>query len=175
MLMFLDTETSGLSGSDKIIQLAYIVTYASHEVFRYSEYIAWDKISIHWAAKKVHGISTDTLRKYGVAPDVVFSTFDKLVVLCDSIVAYNAAFDRRMMLSSHSSDAINSAVWTCCLDAVRKHKSKIGGSVNMSGAGATKLGNVYKCICGSDMNNAHDALADVRAMMVIWDFIYGKK
>lgn len=171
MLMFLDTETSGLTAGDKVIQLAYTVTYDGTEVYKYAEYVAWDRISIHWAAKKVHGISETKLRTHGVKPEDVFSDFDKIVNICDMIIAYNAPFDRRMMLSSHTSEQLSGATWTCCLELVRKQKY----TGAFQGSSSTKLCDIYKCITKKDMVNAHDALGDVRAMMTIWDFIHKNK
>lgn len=169
MLMFLDTETSGVSHSDKVIQLAYIVTYAGTKVFEYSEYIAWENISIHWGAKKIHGISERKLQSDGLSPECVFKVFDAVCNLCDTIIAYNAPFDQRMMKSSHNSDILNKTSWTCCLKEVRNFKQR---SCAFNEASSTKLCDIYRCVTGGkEIVNAHDALGDVIAMISVWNFM----
>ena len=164
--VFLDTETSGMGSSDKVIQLAYICRYTvgdlCEEVFTYNEYIDWPGISIHWAAKKIHGISSKTLKEYGLTVESVFKTFNLVSKVIDHLVAYNVAFDRRMIEGSITGDNnIGCNSWSCCLQLAREKLGK----------GSKKLGDVYKSITGSSIKNAHDALADVRAMIVVWDHL----
>jgi len=165
--MFLDTETSGMSSYDKVIQLAYVLVWRidnrSIEVYTFDEYIYWPRLKIHWAAKKVHGITEGRLTKYGLSADAVFKELDNMLILADYVVAYNAQFDKRMLIGSYNTctDTVRYASWKCCLELVRS--KKIGGS--------NKLGSVYKLYSGREIQNAHDALSDVRAMIYIWSHL----
>lgn len=162
-IMFLDTETSGLSSSDRVIQLAYIIKYYNgdicEELFRYSEYVDVD-VSIHWAAAKVHGITKNVLNEYGKCPQQVYREFDRMSNICNTIVAFNSSFDYRMMKNSIPADiTLDSCKWVCAMKAA-KNKGLPG-----------KLNDIYKNITGGYIENAHDALADVLAMITVYEHI----
>lgn len=163
LVMYVDTETSGLSNRDKVIQLAYIVKYyqedLAEEIFRYNEYVNVN-VSIHWAAAKVHGISNDVLLRHGKCPEKVYTTFDKVSKICDNIVAFNMSFDYRMIENSLPIGlTLTSCKWKC---AMKDAKSK-----GHSG----KLNDIYKSITGGYIVNAHDALADVLAMITVYEHL----
>jgi DNA polymerase III epsilon subunit-like protein len=162
--IFLDTETSGLSKYDKVIQLAYVVMYyeevgsstIGHELFT-----VCDLINVHCtinpAAAKVHGITLKKLRECGEDKDAVYS---RLLTACNlsrktdgRVIAFNAAFDKRMM-----GDAFDGYKWECAMKTFK--------GLGESG----KMSVIYERTFDEALVGAHDALVDVRGMIRLWEY-----
>lgn len=173
--VFIDTETSGLGNDSRVIQLAYIVRYNfckiaglnkqnhSKIVYTYDNYIDWPGIKIHFAAKKIHGISTKLLQDHGLRPSTVFKTLQKVAKIAAKFIAFNAHFDKRMILNSCPEDYLkytSKVPWLCCM---KMHGTKIS------------LAAAHIAATGSRMTDAHDALGDVRAMISVYDYIVAKQ
>lgn len=164
--IFLDTETSGMASYDKVIQLAYVVKYYPGsdddesipddgiEIFRACDLIN-TQCKINPKAAEVHGITEKMLRG-GEDRDAVYSRLKNACNLsrrtCGRIIAFNAAFDKRMM-----GDEFSKYTWEC---AMRILKTK-----GIKG----KLGDIYEEAFDTPMVNAHDALGDVLAMIAVWE------
>lgn len=168
--IFIDTETSGLGNDSRVIQLAYIVRYnfngpaglSSKIVYTYDQYINWPNIKIHHAAKKIHGISAKLLQDHGRLPDKVFKTLRRVCKIATKFIAFNAHFDKRMILNSCPEDhikGISRVPWLCCM---KLHGTKIS------------LAAAHIAATGSRMIDAHDALGDVRAMISVYDYLINK-
>lgn len=160
---FIDTETSGLYTDSKVIQLAYIVRYIigdiCKDIFSYSEYINWPNLRISSKAIKIHGITSKILRDYGLHPKSVFKLLCYIAKLTERFVAFNAHFDQRMINNSCPQRYVSNIAitpWKCCM-------KMCGMRINLSAA--------YMAATGVSLTNAHDALADVQAMIAIYDKI----
>ncbi len=91
--MILDTETTGISAEDEIIELAIIDTRGQEKV---NTLIQCQMETIPLEAKKVHGISEQKLRNDGRTwPQI----WDRLMnfLLRKELVIYNAEYDLRML------------------------------------------------------------------------------
>lgn len=162
--VFIDTETSGLSKYDKVIQLAYIVKYyeevgattVGHELFT-----VCDLIDVHCtinpAAAKVHGITLKDLRARGEDKDAVYS---RLKTACNlsrktggKMVAFNASFDKRMMGSD-----FEDYTWECAMRTFKGFGEK------------GKMTEIYKRAFDETLVGAHDALIDVKGMIRLWEY-----
>lgn len=90
--LFLDTETTGLSGNDEIIQLC-IMDGSGAELFNS---VVKPTTPIHPAAQKVHGLTAAALFAAPAFTDVYLK-----IAECFSpgkiVVIYNAAFDIRLL------------------------------------------------------------------------------
>lgn len=159
--IFLDTETSGLSKYDKVIQLGYIVKYYEDgkppvEVFTVCDYINVP-CTINPAASRVHGITRKMLNELGEDQEAVYS---RLLVACNlsrvsggKIIAFNASFDKRMMGGS-----FDEYEWECAMAMFRGLGEK------------GKLSEIYSRTFDAPMTGAHDALCDVRGMIQLWEY-----
>lgn len=161
ILLFVDTETSGLTGNDKVIQLAYIIKYypwseSSIVLDTYCEYVN-DNVKINKFAQQVHGISSTMLRLQGIDPRIVWRRYIRMSKLCSRILAFNAAFDKRMINNSIIGNGERGDDWECVMK-MAKNKGQSG-----------KLVDIHFRLVGTVMNNAHDALADVRGMISVYD------
>ena len=101
-LLFWDTETSGLSRSDAVCQLAYALVVDNVVVRRFDAILKLPPgVTIGWRAQQVHGISTMRCAREGVGAREVLETFAILAheVLSDGgrLVAHNSAFDVRLL------------------------------------------------------------------------------
>lgn len=172
--LFVDTETSGVSSYDKVIQLAYVVKYypwiaaPSITLDTYCEYIK-EEVSINKHAIKVHGVTKKILEVYGVDKKIVYKRYIKMSQLCKYVYAFNAPFDKRMIENSIPTELTSnkkyaySPNWKCVMK-MAKNKGHNG-----------KLCDLYKKFTGgNDIENAHDALADTRAMIVVFDGIHSE-
>lgn len=165
--IFLDTETTGFAVYDKVIQLAYVVKYYPGndddpavipddgvEIFVASDIINV-KCTISPGAYKVHGI-TQAMVRGGEDQDAVYSRLKNMCNLSrktgGDIIAFNAPFDKKMM----GSDFANYS-WKCAMKTLK--------SVGVKG----KLAEIYEETFGEEMENAHDALGDVRAMIAVYE------
>lgn len=162
--IFIDTETSGLSKYDKVIQLAYVVKYyeevgasvIGHEIFT-----VCDLIDVHCtinpAAAKVHGITLKDLRTRGEDKDAVYS---RLAVACNlskktggKMIAFNASFDKRMM-----GETFDGYTWECAMRTFKGFGEK------------GKMTEIYERTFDEVLSGAHDALVDVKGMIRLWEY-----
>lgn len=94
-LIFLDTETTGMTRDDRVIELGMVEVIGGRLTGnRFHSYI-WTDRPIHWAASKVHGIRNRDLtgkpRFEALAPAIL------RFIDGSPAFAHNAAFDGRMM------------------------------------------------------------------------------
>ena len=98
MFIFLDTETTGLEGTDKIIQLSYIITDRKCNILDAKNYFFDVDVEISKGATEVHGIDKEKLielsggKKFkDYAKDILWD-FQNAKVIC-----HNVKFDTNML------------------------------------------------------------------------------
>jgi len=93
----IDTETTGVSKNDRIIQLGVARYQEGHLVSSWST-LVWSDIEVPSGATAVHGITTAMLAQ---APTFTEVIPDLLKICADAWpAAYNASFDQRMLQES---------------------------------------------------------------------------
>ncbi len=110
--ILLDTETTGMSKADVVIELAILEInperVAADLFLKHSQ-------PINYHAQKVHGITKSATDKHGM---VYNDVHDELVdgLECMNILAYNASFDCRLLTQTALASGINfdfgGLVWT---------------------------------------------------------------
>lgn len=94
--IILDTETTGTSENDRVIQLGYMVLGAK-EIEVYNEFFSSD-IPISFAAMEVHGITPDMLEGKGSCTDSVsYKRLQELNTNENYLIIHNAKFDIDML------------------------------------------------------------------------------
>lgn len=134
----LDTETSGVSRQDVVIQCA-IAFYDSSgtEISHYNEY--WKlppNIEINPRAQEVHNITTDMLAEKGLDPEKEIAVISNLLTTLHNhkicIVAHNASFDARLLSQTAVACGVrwnfDSCNLFCTMKAARSHIGLLNAS-----------------------------------------------
>lgn len=185
-IMFFDTETQSLpewgSPSDDpkqphCVQFTAVLTDADTQqelefvnlIVRPDGWIIPDEVA------KIHGITTEIALAEGVPESLVVDNFVMMATKADLVVGYNVAFDLRimricMLRFGYTKDGVDQFA----REQVRKHccqvqatpLARIPPTDKMMQAGrktwkTPNLGEAVKAILGEEMDDAHDARADV--------------
>jgi DNA polymerase-3 subunit epsilon len=118
-------------------------------------------------AAQVHGISQEVADTFGVSHINACYVFRDLVKQADVVVAHNIDFDRQIMIRALAIAGVEEIPW----DRVRQRCTmKTGTAVckvpkpgGRSGFKWPTLTEALQILCGEEMQNAHDAMADVEA------------
>ena len=96
--LFFDTETTGVSHQDHIVQLGAVLTNDKGKILGEMDMIVKpDGYAIPKGATAVHGISTQKAIEEGERLENVLGRFLLLVEQSDCLVAHNMDFDRRFV------------------------------------------------------------------------------
>lgn len=167
-----DTETSGDSGPQLAIQLAFIVYDDLHrELFKLDKYLMLPPSrTISYVAQRIHKISNGFLSEHGTHPvpelTVFFEWVDRVFQAGGSIVSHNAAFDSRVVTNTAKewglARELDASDCFCTMQEAKRHC----GLTNKRGAPKPpKNIELYRALfSGSEPNvgRLHDALNDVR-------------
>src|SRR5258708_1192367 len=107
--IFLDTETTGLSGTDEICDLAVIDTHGQVLLNTFVK----PTIPIPSAAYLIHGITDD---EGGLAPRFV-AVREQLAALTYNrpVIIFNADYDSRLLRqSAHAAGVVHTGMWSEC-------------------------------------------------------------
>lgn len=184
MFLFFDTETTGLpvyqaSQEDHcqphIVQLAALLTEDDGtERSSFSLIIRPPEgVTIPDGAAAVHGITTDIANRCSVSIVTALSMLARLSGVADRpiLVAHNLKFDRWLIecgvLRNRLSLDIFCAAETFCTMEAATPVMNLPPTERMVAAGFTKpkppkLEEAYRFFMGKDLENAHDAMGDVR-------------
>ncbi|MCF7834713.1 3'-5' exonuclease [Candidatus Gracilibacteria bacterium] len=161
-LIFIDTETTGLSYTDQILQFAAIYGIFDgkrfHEEKRINQYINITT-KINFFAQRVHGIKESMVAKYGYI-DTYIDIFLKHIKKSDYIIGHNISFDIRMLRQDcerigrlHDWDNIKTFCTMKDIDYTKELNLKK----------RPKLGLLYSHLFDKAFENAHDAMSDIQA------------
>lgn len=172
MYLFFDTETTGLpdynadlidAKQPHVVQLALLLTdEQGREMFAFKAPIIPEAFTIdeQGRAFEVHKITNDMARAYGITMKQALAMFRMCETKARLKIAHNYRFDGFLLKSAHArygveplDPPINKY---CTMKAAEALKS--GGTLERA-----TLAAFYKHCTGKDHENAHDALADVRA------------
>ena len=168
--IILDTETSGLTPKDTILQLAYQrFDHLGRELDTFKAYICPQfPYEIHEKAFEAHGLTKEFLEENGYVNSQIVSMLARLMRFANDgwlFVGHNFSFDWRMI----TQDAVRYEVprsieieYYCTQNA--KEVKAFVGAVDVNGKPkAPNLAELHAKLFGTDFDGAHDALADVRA------------
>lgn len=174
IVVVVDTETTGLSNHDDVVQLAVAVMVKGEEKLTKAFYIK-NQVPLNGTeAQAVNGLTDEYLAEYGMDPKEVFQDFINMLKWYQSkelpvlLVAHNLSFDYRMisnMLERNGVEPIPSGILGCCTKSFVK-------ALNMP---QTFLPNDRLCSCVEAFNlkgeNSHDALDDAKACLELFKLL----
>jgi DNA polymerase-3 subunit epsilon len=165
--LFFDTETTGFKTSTftpEIVQIgALLQDMESGKVVGELNLICQAANPIPPVVSEIHGITDDLSARFGVKQAVADGMFATLASKADVVVAHNIEFDLGIIDGAwQTSRAILKSKPQFCTmrscspikDMPRKHAGKTQ---------YCKLADAYRYFYEQDFDNAHDAMADVRA------------
>lgn len=99
--MFLDTETTGLSRIDRIVEIAWqLYAKDTYKLISSSCFIVKPiDYQIPWHASKIHGITQTKAWREGIKRSIILEQFRIALNQSDTVIAHNMNFDDRMISS----------------------------------------------------------------------------
>lgn len=171
--LFFDTETTGFKTPDhtpRLVQLAAILqnTESGRILAEFNGMVITGGFPIPEVVTKIHGIDNELADRHGFPIEGVDQIFAHMIERADTVVAHNIMFDLGIVAENlPESQKIIITKQQFCTMAQSKEvlaiKKKRG-----SGLKNPRLIEAYRHFFGTDFDNAHDAMADVRACRDIY-------
>lgn len=177
MYLFFDTETTGIpklyhapvTDTDnwpRLVQIAWLLTDPDgKELAKHESIIKPEGFTIPKAASDVHGISTEKATKEGIALESALDQFLWALKESETLVAHNIKFDEKIigaeLVRKDFNHQVMNADKICTMTAATDY-CKIPGPY---GYKWPRLSELHEKLFDKDFENAHDALADVEAMV----------
>lgn len=191
MKLFFDTETTGFVKNSlhlghpdqpRIVQLAAILTDEhGKELSHFSSIIAPQDFEIPEEAAKVHGITTEYAKKYGINSMGAMGMFMSLATNASLLICHNTPFDMSMIQielvrspTMYGAMIVNlfKEMPSYCTMKESTNICKIHSA--RGGYKWPKLSEAYRHAFGKDFEGAHDAMADCRAMKELYFWLEKK-
>jgi hypothetical protein len=161
--LLLDTETTGFSNNDKVLQLSYIIFNDIQIIKSFNKLIKIDA-SIKINNSFIHGITNERCLKEGIQLVPVLEILLNDLKYCRSIIGHNISFDIRMLKNEFKRNNI---------DYLLLESIQLEDTMSIHGA-RIKLGKLYEDLFNEKIINAHDAYYDVLATYKIYKKLTNK-
>src|SRR5574343_598483 len=183
ILLGFDTETTGLidyrkelsdPSQPRITQLAAVLMDENEQVLdEMCVYIKPDGWVVPPEITELNGTTTEMLEEHGIPMVEALLRFNEMKAQCTDRVAHNASFDKQMLAREAMAYGIehdSTGLGTICTMKMCKEICQLPSTEKMRGKGfkPPKLQEAYRFFFGEDFDDAHDALADVRACLKVY-------
>lgn len=173
MYLILDTETSGLLPAGRVIQVGAVLVDSDYAVQSEANLLVkWgEDYEIHPKAMEAHGISRARAQNFGVEVDVVIAVIGQMAARAQKLVCHNLDFDRKMIENlaarAQKPNPIEHLAHYCTMRAMTPicDIPKQGGGTKWP-----TLQEAHRFVAGYDFDGAHDAMADVRACLKVFQW-----
>jgi len=162
-----DTETTGVTNSDEIVQIAAAEYIRGERTRTLSVYVT-PTCDIHPEAEAAHGLSREFLEENGVAPTEALEQFFDFIGHDAFLVGHNIHFDLRMLQNECRKFGYEADVGDLSFcDTIRLAKRLVPG------LSCYRLSNLID-VLGLDGDNSHDALDDTLACGALFFDLIGR-
>lgn len=128
---------------------------------------------------RVHGLTTETCLKVGKPLELMLAEFNILHDKADDIVAYNTAFDLKILrgelarcgFSKRYGERPTLDLMPACTPLCNLPPSDAMMATGRRGRKTAKLAEATRILLGQTHDRAHDAMADVRAVVALWLYL----
>lgn len=184
MLLFFDTETTGIKGKPWLVQLAAILTEKDGTLRGSCNLIVKPEgYTIPEEAANIHGITTEIAERSGVPLSVAIAVFNnfaiRLITPDSQVIAHNKNFDLRIIKYCYERGGWPSRIegvrTFCTMDAMTRYcklpPTEAMVRKNVPGYKSPRLSEAYLHAFDKPLENAHDALYDVQACKDLYFWI----
>jgi DNA polymerase III epsilon subunit-like protein len=160
--ILLDTETTGFTNHDNVLQLSYII-FNKHDVIK--EYNKIVKIDPKIIIKNsfIHNITNKICNDEGIILSDILNDLISDLKICKIMIGHNIKFDLRML----KNEFIRLKLDVLILDTIKLEDTMDLG-IKKYGK-RIKLSELYKLEFNSEMENAHNAYYDVIATYKLYE------
>lgn len=176
--LFIDTETTGklIRGmpldepqQPRIVQLAAILADDRAEVLAEINLLIYpEDWTIPEDASAIHGITTEQCRRHGLKITLALELLKALTYSASTIVAHNLDFDLSLIQREHILADLGEPFIGKHHYCTMKAATDICNIPGRYGPKWPTLAEAHQKLFNCDFENAHDAMADVRACMRIY-------
>lgn len=170
MYLVADTETTGLTATAEIAQIAFLLFDKDRKlVGQFKSLIKPDGWVMPEETAKFHGITQDICEKYGLDIRGVMSVFQGFCAKADVLIFHNQQYDvGRLQYTMKRTGAPLAMPRVECTMKMATDICQLPPTAKMAAAGhggfkAPNLKEAHRFFTGEDFDGAHDALADVWA------------
>ena len=161
-----DTETTGFSARNRLVQLARQL-YRDEKLVEEKCFIVKPyKFTIPRQVVEIHGITTEIAMEKGLPLRTVLRHFLKALNLSDYIIGHNVEYDIKVVHDEFYRMRIpNTLMAKKKIDTMKVSVNyvKLPPAKDFTYYKYPKLKELYRFLFGRDFENAHNALADVKA------------
>lgn len=169
-ILTFDTETTGFpNNGGRLVQLGALLQDENEKILaELNLIITPDGFDIPQVCTDIHGISTSDAQQYGVPLIVALSAFNHLAKKATRIVAHNYEFDYRIICAEYQRVGkadhfpVELDMMKFCTMLATTQLCKLPNA-NRPGYKWPKLQEAHKFAFNEEFDNAHSAMADVRA------------
>lgn len=167
MILFLDTETTGLTPMDRIVSLCWSFYDLAGREVRTSHHLVYPAdFTIPTEVSRIHGITTAIAIQRGVPLSKVLAQLRNEIQIChpELYVGHNVSFDRPIVLNEFARTGLEenlSNLPTFCTMKSTTQLCRLPS--NRGGYKWPKLAELHEHLFGQAHEGAHDAAADVGA------------
>ena len=174
MLLFFDTETTGLprdwkapvtqtNNWPRMVQIAWLQYDDQENLISEANYIIRpDGFTIPRDAADIHGITTEIAIEKGSELSSVLSAFSAVVGGAKMLVAHNMDFDEKIVGAEYVRMRLKSGIFETPRFCTMKTTTDLCRIPGNYGYKWPKLEELHRFLFGSDFEDAHDALVDVK-------------
>jgi DNA polymerase-3 subunit epsilon len=177
MLLFIDTETTGLPGKKyspysslsrwpRLVEVAWIeCEIDGTTIAEYNSIIKPDSFSVPHSATTIHGITTERAHEEGSDIISVLKKIDTLMSNCSYIVGHNVDFDLTVIAAEFIRAGIPMSPQISQRICTMKSSVKFCKLKRGAGYKYPTLAELHHFLFGLPLPESHRALGDVRACM----------
>lgn len=180
--LFFDTETTGIwnygidmthDSQPNVVQIGAVLCDDGGIIRAEIDAIVYPECEIPPGASNVHGISTDLADKVGIGRNSAAQIMADLISLSDRVVAHNLDFDVKVMRRLFWQAGINTDPFdgkeAACTMKLSTDILRLPSPRKKTGFKWPSLSEAHKYFTGAPVENAHNAMVDVKACIKIYD------
>lgn len=161
-MIYIDTETTGLTSNDRIIQFAWITEIDTETPKHHNYYIHTD---IEIKNSHIHGITNSICMEQGRNLEDVLDIFFQEIHdnNINILIGHNINFDKNMLINNMKAINYQCSNNIILLENMNTYCTMINGKFLMKQRKYPKLIELYKFLFDKEFENAHNAMNDIIA------------
>ena len=174
-VLFLDTETTGLTAKGylpseyekqpRLVQLAFVVMNDERKEVEFDLTIKPNGYTIPTDASDIHGITTDVAMTKGIPISDAITILHSHLPGIDRLVCHNVTFDDTVI----QAELIRGGYWECFKLWLQPERFCTMREMATDRRRFRSLNECHLQVAGVPIENAHNAMGDVIAMMTVYD------